>query len=216
MGSYTVGLDLGQTDFTALAVVERVLTPPGNLTVDAWERMRLDGRPGIGRPVEEHHVRHLARWPMGTPYPEVVEQVGSLMRRPPLATDALLVIDRTGVGVAVMDMLHRGVARRTHGRDHPPGGRHHHRGRPRHGLQRPQERPEGRGAGHASGGHAAHRSRAAGAGAATGALAVPPDDQRSGPHHLRRTPPRGRGPRRPRHGRWRWPWSGQTRCAGPP
>lgn len=103
MGSYTVGLDLGQTDFTALAVVERVLVPPGTMDVDTYaDRMH---RPGVGRPVQEHHVRHLARWPVGTPYPEVVEQVGHLMRRPPLHTDGLLVIDRTGVGVAVMDMF---------------------------------------------------------------------------------------------------------------
>ena len=101
MGSYTVGLDLGQNDYTALAVVERVLTPPGTLTVDGYERMA--GR--VGRPVAEPRVVHLQRWPQGTPYPEVVAQVGRLMRRPPLATDGLLVIDRTGVGVAVMDMF---------------------------------------------------------------------------------------------------------------
>lgn len=103
MGSYTVGLDLGQNDYTALAVVERVLVPPGDLTVEAYEHMA--GRTGVGRPVAEHHVRHLQRWPQGTPYPEIVQQVGRLMRRAPLATDGLLIIDRTGVGVAVMDMF---------------------------------------------------------------------------------------------------------------
>lgn len=103
MGSYTVGLDLGQQDFTALVVVERVHVPPGDLTVRAYGNMR--GRTGIGRPVEEHHVRHLARWPMGTAYPDVVAEVGRLMRRPPLDTDALLAVDRTGVGTAVMDMF---------------------------------------------------------------------------------------------------------------
>lgn len=80
MGSYTVGLDLGQTDFTALAVVERVHTPPDGMTVEQWERRAAT--PAARRPVVEHHVRHLARWPLGTPYPEVVEQVGRLMRRP--------------------------------------------------------------------------------------------------------------------------------------
>lgn len=120
MGSYTVGLDLGQSDFTALAVVERVHTPPGDLTVDVYEH--LAGRTGVGRPVTEHHVRHLQRWPQGTPYPEVVEQVGRLMRRPPLATDGLLIIDRTGVGVAVMDMF-RAAYRdgRLAGATHPVG-----------------------------------------------------------------------------------------------
>lgn len=56
MGSYTVGLDLGQTDFTALAVVERVHTPPDGMTVEQWERRAAT--PAARRPVVEHHVRH--------------------------------------------------------------------------------------------------------------------------------------------------------------
>lgn len=101
MGSFTIGLDLGQQDFTALVVVERLLVPPGNLTVEGLHR--LAGR--MVRPVEEYHVVHMARWPLGTAYPDIVNDVGRLTRRPPLSTDGLLVVDRTGVGTAVMDMF---------------------------------------------------------------------------------------------------------------
>lgn len=96
-----LGLDLGQAqDYTALAVVER--------TTHA------------GRP-REHAVRHLKRWPLGTPYPAIVAEVAALVRRVnasrarprlevfdgfdlPLPVGTLAV-DATGVGRPVVDLL---------------------------------------------------------------------------------------------------------------
>ena len=81
MTKFVVGLDLGQAqDYTALAVVER--TEGG-----------------------ERHVRHLERFPLGTTYPAIVERVAALLSREPLAGDAELVVDATGVGAPVVDLL---------------------------------------------------------------------------------------------------------------
>jgi len=91
MSSFVVGLDLGQvSDFTAIAVVE-VLTGDGK-----------NGFPGE----PSYHVRHLQRFKLGTPYPEVVAQVGTLMGnlKDP---GALLAVDGTGVGRPVVDLLRK-------------------------------------------------------------------------------------------------------------
>jgi hypothetical protein len=84
---YTVGLDLGQSqDPTALAALESRHEPAG------WR----------------HAVRHLERYPLGTPYvgtpgvPGVVDLVRSLLLRPPLP-GCTLAVDRTGVGRGVVD-----------------------------------------------------------------------------------------------------------------
>ncbi len=114
---FCVGLDLGQSsDYTALAVVE-----------DA-------GSSSLGG--EALHLRHLERYPLRTPYPEIADSVAHLMRDQRLVkqsasptlgdlrrrmsrADALererrgevyrenpeLVVDGTGVGVAVTDLL---------------------------------------------------------------------------------------------------------------
>jgi hypothetical protein len=80
---FVVGLDLGQAqDFTALAVVHRSA-----------------GRDGVVQ------VPHLERFPLGTSYPTIVGRVAQLLATPPLREQASLVVDRTGVGGAVVDLL---------------------------------------------------------------------------------------------------------------
>lgn len=75
---FYVGLDLGkEKDYAALAVVE------------AGKDLRL---------------RHLERYPLGTPYAEVARKVAALMRDPRLS-GAELVVDATGVGTAVTEIL---------------------------------------------------------------------------------------------------------------
>ena len=75
-----IGLDLGQRqDFSALAVVQRQ-TP------------RLI-------------VRHLERLRLGTPYTAVVDRIRDLLRSPRLIGSRRLVVDATGVGMPVVDML---------------------------------------------------------------------------------------------------------------
>ena len=85
-----VGLDLGQArDFTALAVLERPLVGPHD-------------PPARRRPA--YALRYLRRLPLGTPYPEVVRWVVTLLQTPALS-GATLGVDQTGVGRAVVDML---------------------------------------------------------------------------------------------------------------
>jgi hypothetical protein len=80
---FVVGLDLGQVqDFSAVAVVHRSA-----------------GRDGAVQ------VPHLERFPLGTPYPTIVGRMAQLLATPPLRAQAALVVDRTGVGGAVVDLL---------------------------------------------------------------------------------------------------------------
>jgi hypothetical protein len=51
-------------------------------------------------------VRHLQRFPLGTPYPTIVAQVAA-MKQHPLLKSAPVVVDQTGVGRAVVDQMRR-------------------------------------------------------------------------------------------------------------
>lgn len=87
---YFLGLSLGQpSDFTALAILERP---------HVTDRSPLSLR----RPA--HALRHLRRFPPGTPYPEVAAEVRELMQTPPLP-GSFLAIDQTGVSAAVVQLL---------------------------------------------------------------------------------------------------------------
>jgi hypothetical protein len=99
---FYVGLDLGQSaDYTALAVVHSVHT-----------------RKPDGHTAKALHLRHLERYPLRTPYPEIAQNVAALIRDEQLAPTEYdpsraryssqppaLVVDNTGVGVAVTDLL---------------------------------------------------------------------------------------------------------------
>jgi hypothetical protein len=57
-----------------------------------------------------YHVLHLARFELGTRYPDIVAQVAALMQTRRLRDATRLVLDRTGVGAPVADMfLHAGL-----------------------------------------------------------------------------------------------------------
>jgi hypothetical protein len=96
--NYYVGLDLGQKgDYTAIAVVEEWEEAVGGVdgvTFDARKERRLD-------------VRYLERVPLGTSYPEIVERVCELVRSPELKWKCTLLVDATGVGAPVVDLLRR-------------------------------------------------------------------------------------------------------------
>lgn len=116
-GSYMVGLDLGQaTDYSALAVVERVLVLPAGISETHYERRR--GTAVEPRLRTELRVRHLQRWDLGTPYPSVVADVAALMRSDQLR-QAWLSYDATGVGRAVKDLFWEAFQVGDMG-DHPP------------------------------------------------------------------------------------------------
>jgi hypothetical protein len=86
MAKFYVGLDLGQlNDYTATVVAEKV-----------------------EREDEEYelHIRHIERY-RDVKYPEVVEGTRRLMSAVAVRGEISLAVDRTGVGVAVTDMLRR-------------------------------------------------------------------------------------------------------------
>jgi len=83
--SYLAGLDLGQpNEYTSLAILQRTIT---------------------SNPREKFFaVRHLERFPLGTAYPAICDRVIDLFDEPPLC-NGNLVVDETGVGRAVTDMI---------------------------------------------------------------------------------------------------------------
>jgi hypothetical protein len=100
---FCVGLDLGQsTDPTAIAVVEYHRTPLNDFAVDRDRKV-------ITQRVEEFFdVRHLERLPLSTTYPDISAYVAGVMGRNPLReSGAQLVVDQTGCGRPVCDILRR-------------------------------------------------------------------------------------------------------------
>ena len=94
---YFVGADFGQSrDYTAIAVLERAeVVGKFDHAVRAHEK------------TVALRLRYLERIPLGTPYPEVVERVVRVTRNKQLAGRCHLVVDGTGVGRPVVDMLRR-------------------------------------------------------------------------------------------------------------
>lgn len=80
---FYIGLDLGQaSDYTALLILHELPDPGGNI----------------------YHVRRLERI-RGEPYPDVAAKVNAIMASPALAGKTDLVVDQTGVGAPVVDLL---------------------------------------------------------------------------------------------------------------
>jgi hypothetical protein len=80
---YALGLDLGQAhDPSALALLEQSRPAP---TAEA-----------------SYACRHLHRWQLGTPYPQIVKDVATIAGRLPYCT---LAVDGTGCGRAVVDLF---------------------------------------------------------------------------------------------------------------
>lgn len=86
-----VGLDLGQAhQYSALAVLERRIAPGGYTIADI-------------RP--PYALRHLERFAPGTPYPQIAASVRAVLQTPEVS-GAMLMVDVTGVGKAVKELLH--------------------------------------------------------------------------------------------------------------
>lgn len=114
--SYYLGLDLGQTtDYTALTIIEepvwamREWRSPAKFSSQVLARIMAqnyhEGRP----PFPPLQLRHLERFELGTPYPHIVSRVGAIMQLEPLASrPCVLLVDKTGVGAAVVDMFEAG------------------------------------------------------------------------------------------------------------
>jgi hypothetical protein len=94
---YFLGLDLGQRhDPSALAILES-------------ERIAFPQRdPVTAKPIERHRrvLRRLEKVPLHTPYPDVVARIKSVVDRlQPLSNRITVVVDATGVGAPVLDLL---------------------------------------------------------------------------------------------------------------
>jgi hypothetical protein len=118
VNDFILGVDLGQAqDYTALTILERT-------RIDTGKTERRPGSPSVSyfgnspvstapfdwsQPVYEHHyqAQYLERLAIGTPYPAQVARIKQLHDR--LKTDTntppYLVVDQTGVGRPVVDML---------------------------------------------------------------------------------------------------------------
>jgi hypothetical protein len=96
-----LGLDLGKArDHSALVILERAADPVGIDPVNFIQRRELRLR-----------VRHAERIPLGTPYLALVPRLRSIIERiaksfPPPAPISL-VVDASGVGAPVFEMLQR-------------------------------------------------------------------------------------------------------------
>jgi hypothetical protein len=89
---FVSGISLGQAnEYTALAVLER-RTPAG---YEDWEH-----------PLSSFSVRHLERFPIGTPYTAMFDRIDSLFNATALP-DNRLVADQTAVGDPVIRLLKR-------------------------------------------------------------------------------------------------------------
>lgn len=125
---YTLSLDLGQAqDYSALSLLEQQVfigpdarnayhypLEPGWQSPQGMDEYLLDicfSREG-GRQLDHHdgrpplHVRQLYRFPLGTPYPAVVEETARLLAQfdhTPFSVQ--FVIDATGVGRPVFDLF---------------------------------------------------------------------------------------------------------------
>jgi hypothetical protein len=123
---HTIGVDLGQSrDFTSVAILQEAywftakqawLTGlpdeagwvwpsqlPSPQTIDdarSWNYH--NGRP----PNPPLALVRLERYELHTPYPEIVAGVGTLIQTPPLRLHCTpLIVDGTGVGAPVVDMM---------------------------------------------------------------------------------------------------------------
>lgn len=84
MPQHVIGVDIGKSsDYTAINVME--LIPKG----DSYE----------------YHIIYLERPPIGTPYPEILKRIQLIANHPDLQIDSSIVVDATGVGAPVVDML---------------------------------------------------------------------------------------------------------------
>jgi hypothetical protein len=96
ISTFFVGVDLGQkVDPTALCVVERAEVMYAERDPVTWECKRETLM----------ELRYLERVKLRTPYPQVVERIREVLMDPALGERRSLVVDATGVGAPVVDLL---------------------------------------------------------------------------------------------------------------
>ena len=101
---YCLSVDLGsEHDYTALSILERVEKLRDNNIDSPNSRPFVREKPVI---TAELYLRYLARVPLKTPYPEIVQKIKYILNRPKYVQNIALVVDRTGVGLPVIQMMY--------------------------------------------------------------------------------------------------------------
>lgn len=94
--SFFLGLDLGQSqDPTAFALMDREDIQTDERDPATFERQIRNF----------YRIRGLKRLPLGTRYPDIVKEVKETLQALPPAGAVTVVVDATGVGAPVVDML---------------------------------------------------------------------------------------------------------------
>lgn len=84
--NYIMGVDLGKkNDYTALCVIQKTTS--------------------LNEDDSTYEVCYLRRYTLGTSYPDIVRSVCELLKKHPLNTGCEIVVDATGVGTPVVDMM---------------------------------------------------------------------------------------------------------------
>ncbi len=111
-----VGVDLGQQrDYTAICVVERHHVPNGAM-YNAHYRTHNAEVYAARQPVRvEYRLRHLERPQLGTPYPDQVARIVELVKA--IGGELAVVVDATGVGLPVTEMLWSRLGKELEGTD---------------------------------------------------------------------------------------------------
>ena len=91
---FIFGVDLGQAkDYTAIVVLERFEELTGEAAKGRWTK------------AVRYEIRHLERPSLGTPYPAIIGRLKELIARLPDHERLKIVVDRTGVGRPVVDLM---------------------------------------------------------------------------------------------------------------
>ncbi len=93
---FIFGVDLGQAkDYTAIVVLERIEELTGAAAKGKWVKQVRYALPYLERP------------PLGTPYPAIIGRLKELIARLPDYERLKIVVDRTGVGRPVVDLMRK-------------------------------------------------------------------------------------------------------------
>jgi hypothetical protein len=101
---FVLGLDLGQSnDYTAIITNQRCEGRVLTMKQKPWQ----PGPEQTGsRVLIRHQIRFIHRYTLGTPYPEIVSSVKSILAQLPEVRDKPeLFVDGTGVGRGVVDIF---------------------------------------------------------------------------------------------------------------
>jgi hypothetical protein len=107
---FIVGVDLGQArDFSAIVINECNFATRTHYQKSAFESAAGELR---REQIAHHRLRHVERVVLGTSYPDVIARVVQVMDRlPSMSREPRLVVDGTGCGRPVIDMMRKSQLR---------------------------------------------------------------------------------------------------------